>query len=128
MKHFEMVTYSGLSGWVPYNHVSPFKRHRNGRVRSEDATVLDLKMEEGATSQGMQVISRSWKGQGNRFSPTVSRNHTALLTLDFNPVRLLTFIQVKVLVAQPCPALCDHMDCNLPGSSVHRILQARILE
>ena len=32
------------------------------------------------------------------------------------------------LVAQSCPTLCDPMDCNLPGSSVHGILQARILE
>ena len=31
-------------------------------------------------------------------------------------------------VAQSCPTLCDHMDCSLPGSSVHGILQARILE
>ena len=31
-------------------------------------------------------------------------------------------------VAQSCPALCDLMDCNLPGSSVHGILQARILQ
>ena len=36
--------------------------------------------------------------------------------------------EVKVLVAQSCPALCDPMDCNPPGSSVHGILQARILE
>ena len=27
-----------------------------------------------------------------------------------------------------CPALSDSMDCSLPGSSIHRILQARILE
>ena len=33
-----------------------------------------------------------------------------------------------VLIAQSCPTLCDPMDCHLPGSSVHRILQARILE
>ena len=26
------------------------------------------------------------------------------------------------------PTLCDPMDCSLPGSSVHGILQARILE
>ena len=32
------------------------------------------------------------------------------------------------VVAQSCPALCDPMDCSLPGSSVHEILQARILE
>ena len=31
-------------------------------------------------------------------------------------------------VAQSCATLCDHMDCIQPGSSVHRILQARILE
>ena len=31
-------------------------------------------------------------------------------------------------VAQPCPALCDCMDCSLPGSSVHGIFQARILK
>ena len=31
-------------------------------------------------------------------------------------------------VAQLCPTLCDPMDCILPGSSVHGILQARIQE
>ena len=31
-------------------------------------------------------------------------------------------------VAQSCPTLWDPMDCSLPGSSVHGILQARILE
>ena len=35
---------------------------------------------------------------------------------------------VYVLVAQSCPTLCSPMDCSLPGSSVHGILQARILE
>ena len=35
---------------------------------------------------------------------------------------------VKVLVAHLCLTLCDPMDCSLPGSSVHGILQARILE
>ena len=33
-----------------------------------------------------------------------------------------------VSVAQLYPTLCDPMDCNPPGSSVHGILQARILE
>ena len=30
--------------------------------------------------------------------------------------------------AQLCPTLCDPVDCNLPGFSVHGILQARVLE
>ena len=31
-------------------------------------------------------------------------------------------------VAQSCPTLSDPMDCSLPGSSVHVIFQARVLE
>ena len=34
----------------------------------------------------------------------------------------------KKKVTQSCPTLCNPMDCGLPGSSVHGILQARILE
>ena len=31
-------------------------------------------------------------------------------------------------VTQSCPTLCDPMDCSLPGSSIHGIFQARVLE
>ena len=31
-------------------------------------------------------------------------------------------------VAQSCPTLSDPMDCSLPGSSVHGLFQARVLE
>ena len=34
----------------------------------------------------------------------------------------------KMLVAQTCPTLCDPTDCSPPGSSVHGILPAKILE
>ena len=36
--------------------------------------------------------------------------------------------KVKVLVDQSHPTLCNAMDCSPSGSSVHGILQARILE
>ena len=29
-------------------------------------------------------------------------------------------------VTQSCPTLCDPMDCSPPGSSIHRIFQARV--
>ena len=32
------------------------------------------------------------------------------------------------VVAQSCPTLCDPVDCSLPGSSLHGIFQARVLE
>ena len=31
-------------------------------------------------------------------------------------------------VTQSCPTLSDPVDCSLPGSSVHGIFQARVLE
>ena len=31
-------------------------------------------------------------------------------------------------IAQSCPTLSDPMDCSLPGSSIHGIFQARVLE
>ena len=37
-------------------------------------------------------------------------------------------MKVKVLAAQSYPTLRNPMDCSPPGSSVHEILQARILE
>ena len=41
----------------------------------------------------------------------------------------IIYNQMKVLkVAKSCLTLCDPMDCSLPSSSVHGILQARILE
>ena len=36
--------------------------------------------------------------------------------------------KVKVLVTQLCPTICDPMDCSSPGSSVHGILQEKMLE
>ena len=43
---------------------------------------------------------------------------------------LFQFMKVKSEseVAQSCPTVCDHMDWNLPGCSVHGIFQARVLE
>ena len=41
---------------------------------------------------------------------------------------LKTIYDSESEVTQSCPTLCDPMDCSLPGSSVHRIFQARVLE
>ena len=39
-----------------------------------------------------------------------------------------TVKKVKILVTLSCPTLCDPMDCSPSDSSVHGIIQARILE
>ena len=37
-------------------------------------------------------------------------------------------VKSETEVAQSCPTLSDPMDCSLPGSSIHGIFQARVLE
>ena len=44
------------------------------------------------------------------------------------PITELLWLCVRAKSLQLCPTLCDSMDGSLPGSSIHGILQGRILE
>ena len=61
------------------------------------------------------------------FSWLMITQHCKLFT-NFKCIYLDFFFNVKVLVVEPCPILCDPMDYSPSGFSVHGILQARILE
>ena len=50
----------------------------------------------------------------------------SLVTSSYCPIQLPVCVCAKLL--QLCPILCDTVDSSPPGSSVHGILQARILE
>ena len=43
-------------------------------------------------------------------------------------VTAIQYIESESEVTQPCPTLCNPMDCSLPGFSFHGIFQARVLE
>ena len=43
-------------------------------------------------------------------------------------LRFFSFVFTLSEVAQSCPTLCDPKDCSPPGSSVHEIFQAKVLE
>ena len=63
--------------------------------------------------------------------PWILESLTHLLLICTSSVTFCSrylLMAVKVLVAQSCPTPCDPMGYGLPGSSVHGILQARILE
>ena len=51
--------------------------------------------------------------------------HACLFELKLNAV--LTFMKVKAKSLSRV-RLCDPIDCSLPGSSIHGIFQARVLE
>ena len=86
----------------------------------------------------LQVVSLPLSYQGSPWT-NPSRPHLPGLTRSFSSslwenVGHLRFalhwphVCVHAHLLQLCPTLCDPMDCSLPGSSVHGILQARILE
>ena len=45
-----------------------------------------------------------------------------------NQILVLDFACMRAQSLKGCPTFCDPMDSNTPGSSVHGILQARVLE
>ena len=60
-------------------------------------------------------------------------NNVAIIIITKNTISKLRIICTLGLYVcakslQSCPALCDPMDCSPPSSSVHGILQTRILE
>ena len=55
-------------------------------------------------------------------------NHTVLTELTVWRDQRKVCISKKVFVSQSCLTLSDAMDCSPPGSSVHGILQAGILQ
>ena len=73
--------------------------------------------------------------KGSHFSHFFYKGEN-FLTLRFYAFHILTCMLNYSLfstygyseVAQSCLTLCDPMDCSLPGSSVHGIFQARVLE
>ena len=89
------------------------------------------------------VITRSpreiWMGithhplsTGSLFSHAFCGTPQASLSCALHPVCEYSISKKDVVkwseVAQSCPTLCDPVDCSPPGSPVHGILQARILE
>ena len=59
---------------------------------------------------------------------TVSPMNRQLLILVFCKRKIALICLAAARSLQSCPTLCDPVDCSLRGSSVHGILQAKILE
>lgn len=70
--------------------------------RSEDALLLDLQVQQGATSQGMKATLRCWKRQGDRFSLRTFRRNTALPTSDLQKEDTFVLFEAVTFVAN-CP-------------------------
>ena len=70
-----------------------------------------------------------WKMILGHFSFHVDKMNLDLSLIQFIRINSIWVCRSKVSeVAQSCPTLCNPMDYSLPGSSVHGIFQAEILE
>ena len=76
--------------------------------------------EKGKTCVLEPWVSGLWGWLGE-----ASRPHVRLSRTQPEPNAFI--FRHEYVCVQSCPTLCDPMDCNQPGSSVHGILQARIL-
>ena len=88
---------------------------------------------------GMKGHGKLWRGSQIKRVQVPGLPGTSCTSLDssHNPPRLSflhhkiatpALLPISVLSPHSCLTLCDRMDSNPPGSSVHGILQARILE
>ena len=74
----------------------------------------------------MQVQSLGWEGPLEKDMATHSSILTRKIPWAEEPGELRSAAAAKSF--QSCPTLSDSMDCSLPGSSIHGIFQARVLE
>ena len=72
------------------------------------------------------VLSKKISVKSSVMKPGVSVSLCHLDLASHSSFYLSSAAAAKSL--QSCPTLCDHMDGSLPGSSVHGIFQARVLE
>ena len=94
--------------WIEYILSSYMISHRNHPWVQTLAATTWVQSFEGVTNTGERFSNE------NRPFRTPSRGKV--------------LFEVKVLVVQSCLTLCEPMDCSSPGSSVHGILQAGMLE
>ena len=78
-------------------------------------------------------FSNAWKWKVKVKSLSHVRLHLAIKKNEIMPFATTWMVAEIIIpseteVAQSCPTLSDPMDCSLPGSSIHGIFQARVLE
>ena len=76
----------------------------------------------------LELIAVSFSGSSQSKNKTRASCISRRILYRRATFEALTSGTCACLAAQSCPILCDPMDCSLQGSSVHGILQARILE
>ena len=86
---------------------------------------VDLTLSPGCSWTHLVVISPYLYADLEKKKKTLEESSHSFLT---SGVMAIIYREKSVLVTKSCLILCDPMDCSLSDSSVHGILQAKILE
>ena len=97
----------GNDNWIQYSYLENFVFRKAWRAR-------------------VPGVTKCWT-QVNECACAWIHGHTRTYIFRVLTAMVVTGIYVYVHV-QSCPTLCHPKDCSLPGSSVHRISQARTLK
>ena len=102
----------------------PYPRPPQLSLSSEDATQVFL----------FQGVLPDYHGPGHPSCVFITVPSAEFITVQswvclfHQGMEYMRVFKVKVLAIQSCLTLCEPTDCSLPGSSIHGILQAIILE
>ena len=87
-----------------------------------------LKKQEKHGIDNLTLHLKQLKKKKNKIPKISRRKEITKIQAEINEKEMKETRESESEVAQSCPTLCDTMYCNLPGSSVHGIFQARVLE
>ena len=107
-----------------------------GFLRLEYCSTLPFSPPGDLLDPGIEPIfleSPSWQADYFPLSHLGGPARHSIMITGADEIKLTVLGSTHILesereVTQSCPTLCDPMDCSLPGSSLHGILQARVLE
>ena len=137
MVHSDLLKHTISPSWLISKHFIP------STGKADALSLIHLRPQDLWAVQGMLISSTRlhrhpcsvvlvshlstflWSRQSSR-----ERSHETLLSVlsDFSQIHLGSHVCRNAKLLQLCPAPCDSMDYSPPGSSVHGILQIRILE
>ena len=94
----------------------------------QDETTIELQLEARVTN-AWAAQQQSQKKQWERWVvPVKNTIHCSDFFIRVEKIHPSVSGTLPFLFTQSCPALCNTMDCSPPGSCVHEISKARILE
>ena len=124
--HFNLIPPTSRTHLINSQHFTKENQEQGGRD-SETELLVSQGARGDAKGQMSVVFQDGWGPQSLTFSPVC---YILLLPWEVAPSLTQGAVgrSLYVLVAQSCLTARDPTDCSSPGSSVHGILRARILE